>query len=63
MSSTMDGMRGRTVSRVNTARVDATRLAYIPEKVNPDDTKLYAWVQVRGPEAIEETVSWTEVSR
>ena len=65
MSSTMLGVRGRTTSRVNAARVDATRLAYIPLDTN--STPNSAWTQVRGPEAIEPANlggnNWTEVKR
>jgi hypothetical protein len=59
----MNGMRSRTHSRVNTARTDATRLAFVTADIDPDDTKLYGWIQERGPEAIEDTVNWQEEQR
>ena len=60
MSSTMDGMRSRTHSRVNTARTDAVRLAFVTADTDPDDTKMYGWTQEFGPKAIEDTINWQE---
>lgn len=63
MASEMYGMRGRTHSRVNVARTNATRLGFVTDQIDDVDKKLYAWTQVRGPSAIEDSVSWTEVQR
>lgn len=63
MSSTMDGMRGRTHSRINTARVDATRLGFISNDLDSADKKVYGWSQDLGPIAIEPTINWQEEER
>jgi len=65
MSSTMYGMRGKTHSRTNTARCDATRLAFIGDDmlIDNDDFRQHSWSQERGPEALEPTVNWIEEYR
>jgi tyrosine-protein phosphatase YwqE len=63
MASQMNGVRGRTVSRTNTARVNATRLGFIAADIHSADYRRYGWEQESGPLAIEDTVNWQEESR